>query len=296
MTEMLPEVYLCVKATTRLQAPISFDSDARDVAAGCRLWGTNDADRFALEAALKARECGTIGAITCVAVGPAEANKALYYCLAAGANRAIRVPVPAALLFEPSVIGALLAAAIRDLGGRLVFTAQRSNDGESGIVPVYLAHALGAAYLSNVTDFHYDGSVVEIRRKIERGNRQVWRSRLPAVIAFDRSGASLRYVAVSALASARRHKIQELTAPLLGISLPQLARPVRLERLMVARVRTKKLLEASSSQSVSERMLAIAAGGSTKRATTILEGARDTIAADAVDYLRRRRLLPGQDS
>lgn len=292
---MLPEVFLCVKPASGLKGPVRFNADASDVDADSRLWSTNDADRFALEAALKARDCGTADRVTCVTVGPAEADEALHYCLAAGADRAVRVPVPAAILFEPPVAGALLAAAIRHLGGRLVFTAQRSNDGESGLVPVYLAHVLGATYLSNVTDFRCDGAVAEIRRRIEGGHRQVWRSRLPAVVAFDRGGAIPRYVAVAAMALARRREIQQLTAPAIGVELSQLPRPVRLERLMPPRVRTKKLPGPDWNQSASERMRTIATGGSTRRTSTILEGPRAEIAAVAAEYLHKRRLLRTHD-
>lgn len=296
MTRMLPEVFLCVKQASGLDRPVRFNSDASDVAAGCRLWSTNDADRFALEAALTARDCGAIGGVTCVTAGPAEADAALHYCLAAGADRAVRIPVSAALLFEPAIAGALLAAAIRHLGGRLVFTAQRSNDGESGLVPVYLAHTLDAAYLSNVTDFRYDGAAVEIRRRIEGGHRQVWRSQLPAVIAFDRGGAIPRYVPVAAMALARHREIQQLTAPALGVELSQLPRPMRLERLVPPRIRTRKLPGPDWNQSVSERMQTIAMGGSPRRSSTILEGPRDEIAAVAAEYLNRRRLLSRRDS
>lgn len=292
---MFPEVFLCVKQASGLEGPVRFNSDASDVAAECRLWSTNDADRFALEAALRARDCGTIGGVTCVTAGPAQADEALYYCLAAGVDRAVRIPASAALLFEPAATGALLAAAIRHLGGRLVFAAQRSNDGESGMVPVYLAHALGAAYLSNVTDFRHDEAVVEIRRRIEGGHRQVWRSKLPAVVAFDRGGEIPRYVAVAAMALARRREIQQLTAPVIGVSLSQLPRPVRLERLMSPRVRTKKLAGPDWNQSASERMQTITIGGSTRRTATILEGPRDEIAAVAAEYLHKRRLLRTHD-
>jgi len=288
---MRPEVFLCVKQAAGLTTPVRFNSDASDVAPECRIWSTNDGDRFALDAALRAREGGVIGGVTCVTAGPTEADEALYYCLAAGADRAIRIPVSAAALFEPAVAGALLAAAIRHLGGQLVFAAQRSSDGESGMVPVYLAHALGAAYLSDVTDFQLDGTVVEIRRRIEGGHRQVWRSQLPAVVAFDRGSASPRYVAVAAMALARRREVQQLTESALGISLSQIPRPVRLERLIPPRVRTKKLPGPDWNQSATERMQTIVIGGAARRASTMLEGPREEVAAVAADYLHKRRLL-----
>lgn len=295
MTRVRPEVFLCVKQAAGLEGPARFNADASDVAPECRRWSTNDPDRLALDAALRARDCGRIGSITCVTAGPVAADEALYYCLAAGADRAVRIPVAAAALFEPAVAGALLAAAIHHLGGRLVFTAQRSSDGESGMVPVYLAHALGAAYLSNASDFQLDGATVEIRRRIEGGHRQVWRSQLPAVVAFDGGGACPRYVAVAAMALARRREVQQLAPPALGVSLPQLPRPLRFERLVPPRVRTKRLPGPDWNQSAPERLRTIVSGGSARTESTILEGPRDEVAAVAADYLLKRRLLRRRD-
>lgn len=293
---MVPDLFVCVKQATVLKEPVRFTPEARDIAADCRYWRANEADRFALEAALRARECGAVGTVTCVTAGPAAADEALYYALAAGADRAVRLPVPAALLFEPSVVGTLLGTAIRYLGGRLVFAAQRSNDGESGLVPAYLAHVLRGAYLSNVSDFRLDPAGIEIRRRIERGHRQVWRASLPAVVAFDPGGTVPRYVAVAAIALARRREIEQLTPQALGTVLSQLPRPARLERLMPARVRSKKLQAPPSNQSAAERMRAITTGGTTNKKATFLEGAPHEVAVAVTDYLRQHRLLKRPDA
>jgi electron transfer flavoprotein beta subunit len=285
------ELFVCVKQATDVERPVRFTADAKSIAAHCRRWVRNKADHFALEEALRARERGEVNTVSCVSVGPAPAIEALAYCLASGADRAVWIPVPDELLFDSWAVGALLGSAIRHLGGRLVFTAQRSSDGESGLVPGYAAHTLGAAFISNVADVCFTRRGVEIRRKIERGHRQVWRASLPAVLAFAEGINTPRYVSVAAVIVARRRTIEEIRPEKFGVTLSAGPRLTQLERLMPARIRPKKLLSPVSSQSAAERMMAVSAGGLTDKSRKVLEGSREDLAAEAVAHLKDKRLL-----
>lgn len=285
------EILVCVKHAIRVQEPVKFTSDRRNLAAGCRDWICNRADHFALEAAIRLRESGRVETISCITAGPDPAVEALIYCLAAGADRAVHILVPDDIQFNPWAVATLLGSAVHHFGGRLIFTAQCSSDGESGLVPVYLASSIGAAYMSHASDIQLSGNEVEIHRKIERGHRQVWKAALPAVVAFNKDVNLPRYVSVAALMSTRQRLIVRLTPEMLGVSLAALPWSAKLEYLMPARARSRKLQTPIPGQSAAERMMAITTGGANEGRKRVLQGLPEELATEAVAYLNEKRLL-----
>jgi electron transfer flavoprotein beta subunit len=285
------EIFLCVKHATQAQEPVRFTPDRNSLATESHGWTGNQADYFALEEALRLREDGQVETITCLTTGPVPAVEALVYCLAAGADKAIHIPVPDDMQFKPRAIALILGRAIHHLRGRLVFTAQESSDGESGMVPAYLASTIGAAFMSNVANIQLSGNEVEIHRRIERGHRHVWKAALPAVVAFNKDINLPRYVSVAAMICARQKAIVTLTPEMLGVSLAKLPRSAKLERLMPARARSKKLQTTISGQSAAQRILAITTGGVNDKNKKILQGQPEVLAAEAVAHLKEKKLL-----
>ena len=255
------EVFVCVKQAVAVTGPLAFAPGDGRLAPECRKWVHHEADGYALEQALRLREQGTVERITCITAGPAEATGMLGWCLAMGADRAMRIPVAEDAGLDQLATGTLLGAAIRRMGGRLVLAAQRSDDGQSGLVPAAVARALDAAYLSNVTLVQLSEERVEVQRKLERGNRQVWAASLPAVIAVEPGSVSPRYVSVAAIILARRRAVEELAVEALGADPQMLPRLTTLQRLVVPRVRPKKMVVLTPGQSVSDRRKMIMSGG-----------------------------------
>jgi electron transfer flavoprotein beta subunit len=237
---MLPEAIVCVKYAVTLRGALALTADERQLAPECLSIVPNEADMFTLEQALRLREQGLVGKITCITAGPAEAQGMLAICLAMGADRVLRIELPDAADLDEAATGALLGAAIAKLGVRLVLAAQRSDDGGSGIVPAAIARALGGAYLSNVAVVRLAGEAVEVERKLERGNRQVWSAALPAVVAIEPGTVVARYVSVAALILARRMKVETVTTAALGIDPGTLVPLSQLKKLATPRRRPKK--------------------------------------------------------
>jgi electron transfer flavoprotein beta subunit len=285
------EIFLCVKHATQVQEPVRFTPDRKNLATENRSWTANQADCFALEEALRLREGGQVETITCLTAGPDSAVEALVYCLAAGADRVVHIPVPDDMQFNPRAVALILGHAIHHFSGSLVFTAQESSDGESGMVPAYLASTIGAAFLSNVANIQLSGNEVEIHRRIERGHRQVWKAMLPAVVAFNKDINLPRYVSVAAMICARQKAIVKLTPEMLGVSFAELPRSTKLERLIPARARSKKLQSTVSGQSAAQRILAITTGGASDKNKKVLQGQPEELAAEAVAHLKEKKLL-----
>lgn len=286
------DLFVCVKQAVSIEGALSLAPGEKALAPECRRWVPNEADAFALEEALRLRETGRVNRVTCLTVGPEAASSVLAWSLAMGADRALRIHLEGDALADSVAVGTILAAAVARENGRLVFAAQRSDDGGSGIVPAALAHALGAAYLSNVISVSLENERVEIQRKLERGNRQVWTAALPAVVAFEPGANFPRYVSVAALAVAQRRPVDDGTPRDVGCDPAAIAPLVRLQRLATPRVRPKKTVSLTSGQSVADRLKMIMSGGMTdKKEKKVLKGAPDQLASEVIKLLRERQLL-----
>lgn len=299
---MLTEVIVCVKQAVGVRGSLALTADALQLSPECRQVLPNGADAFALEQALRLREQGLVGRVTCLSAGPTEAEAMLALCLAMGADRVLRVEVPEDLRLDEAMTGALLGAAIATLGGTLVLAAQRSDDGGSGIVPAAAARALGAAYLSNVAAIRIAGERIEVERKLERGNRQVWSATLPAVVAVEPGTVLPRYVSVAARILAKRRPVEVLTMAVLGIDPGHLARLTALKGLAVPRRRPKKTIAAAAAPAVPGRgrmpmmgglgaAASASAGAGQPKDKKILTGAPEELATAVINLLVEREIL-----
>jgi electron transfer flavoprotein beta subunit len=285
------EVFVCVKQAMSIAGAASVGPQAAQRAGTAPRPVRNEADMFALEEALRARDRGEVERVVCVSVGSPRAREALVAALAMGADHAVRIDVSDDAGLDAGATAALLAAAIGSLGGRLVFAAQTSDDERSGLVPAFLARRLDAVYLSNAATFRLTDGEVEIQRRVKRGGRQVWRAALPAVVAFDGGINVPRYPRVAARFRARRQTIEETSPAVLGVDLGSLPRPVAILRIEPLRRRTKKMALPAREGSAADRMRALVGGGIAAKASKVVAGPIDQLVAAAVAFLKERRLL-----
>ncbi len=298
---MLAEAVVCVKQAVAVRGSLSLTDDELRLAPSCRSVQPNEADTFALEQALRLREQGLVGRVTCLSAGLPETDAMLALCLAMGADRALRIALAEDVRLDEAATGALLAAAIATLGSRLVLAAQRSDDGGSGIVPAAVARALGAAYLTNVAVVRLGGERIEVERKLERGNRQVWSAALPAVVAIESGTLVPRYVSVAALILARRQAVETITPAALGVDPGSLARLTDVKRLAAPRRRPKKTAGPIATQvAVGSRqsliMSNLGVGSGTTKEKKLLTGAPEEIATAVVNLLIEREIFARERS
>jgi len=179
-----------------------------------RMAGPSDADRAALEWALRlseawSRDGGSAGVVEVVAVtaGPAGADRVLREALASGAHRAIRVDLPAG---APSpAVAAALVPVFGSEGCTLVCCGDYSPDRGSGSVPALLAGAIGAAQgLGLVAMEAGTVGTMEAVRRLDGGRRERLRLAAPAVVSVEGSSARLRRAPLAAVVSANRAPIR----------------------------------------------------------------------------------------
>ena len=181
-------VVVCIKQVVDPELPAQeFAVDAasrRQVRAGKALV-ISTYDENALEVALQLKDTGAASTVTVLTVAPAaEAKDAVRLALAMGADRAVVVDDPRA----PALLGpekaALLAAALRRIGGvDLILTGCESADWVERVIAPLVAEAAGASCVTFVSRVEAGDGSVTARRLADDGVHTV-EARLPAVVSI----------------------------------------------------------------------------------------------------------------
>jgi electron transfer flavoprotein beta subunit len=183
-----------------------------EVHAGRDGFGVSGADEAALEWALRLG-AGWGCQVVVVAGGDSRCDTALRSALAAGASRALRVPMVPDLP-SPVVAGrlALVLRAVRALG---VVCGDASLDRGSGSVPAFLAAELRAAQALGLVGLGLEPGdrTLLVDRRLDRGRRERLRVREPFVVSVEAGTARLRRASLPALLATGRSEIEVVEAP-----------------------------------------------------------------------------------
>lgn len=186
-------------------------------------WIVSPYDEYAVEEALRIRERHG-GTVTLLTVGPERAVAALKDMLALGADEAVHVWDPAFEGLGPRATAEVLAAAARRIPHDLVWAGWKGVDHDDGLVPIYLAHALGVPHASFVVQAAFEGGRADVLREIE-GGRERLSVPLPAVLTAQKGLNDVRYASLKGIMAVKRKEIPTWTASDLGID--PAALPVR---------------------------------------------------------------------
>ncbi len=282
------DVVVVMQASVSVKGRARIARDGQSVDPECLAALPNLVDFVALEEALKLRESGKAATVTCVAAG-AAADAVLAHGLAMGADRIVRVEAPEGLYVDARVLARSIVGACT---GQLVVIAGQSANGEADALPHEIAAALDAACLTNVTVLRVSNGEVEAERWLEKGRREIWGTRLPAVVAVAATANNPRYVTVAALALARRSASLQLVAREVVVPATESDAATALQKLVTPRIRPKRIAGNSSKQSVSERLRVAVSGDSAQMQSGKPVSGPPTHVADAiVAFLDERGLL-----
>jgi electron transfer flavoprotein beta subunit len=151
------------------------------VTGDARTSGASEADQAALEWALRMGDAWGAEVVAVTAGGP-EAVAVLREALAVGADRAVRVDLPAGAPSE--AVAAALAAALT--GATAVVCGDWSLDRGSGSVPAYVAARLGAAQALGLVALEVAGEgAVRAERRLDGGRRERLEVAAPMVLSVE---------------------------------------------------------------------------------------------------------------
>jgi electron transfer flavoprotein beta subunit len=183
----------------------------------------NPYDEYAVEEALRQREKHG-GAVTLLSLGPERVQTALKDMLALGADEGIQLWDPAFPELGARGVAAVLAAAIRRLPHDMIWAGWKGVDDDQGVVPIYVARALGYPHASYVSSFEVAGGVAHVASEVE-GGKESLDVRLPAVFTAQKGLNEVRYASLKGIMAVKRKVIPIWGLAELGIDAASLPQP-----------------------------------------------------------------------
>lgn len=175
----------------------------------------------ALERALAEKDKDKSTDVVVLAMGPAEAAKAIRKALSMGADSGIHILDDALAGADLTLTAATLAAALRAAGADLVIAGNESTDGRAGIVPAMIAEHLQLPLLGSMLNATISAGSVSGDRRSDAGTQRV-SAALPAMLTVTESFEEARFPNFKGIMGAKRKPVSTLTAAELGIT----ARPL----------------------------------------------------------------------
>ena len=179
----------------------------------------NPYDEYALEEAVRFKECIEGTMVTVFSFTPDSAKEVLRKALAMGADRAVRVRCSEGELHpsDPFLTALSLSRAISGFYGALlpdlVFCGKQSTDFQSAQVPSMLAELFGMASVSGITSLHASGDFLRVEREIEGGIEAIDVT-FPAVLSAEKGLNEPRNTSIRAVMDARKKTVELLEVSL----------------------------------------------------------------------------------
>ena len=165
-------IVVCVKVTPKIEQ-IKFDEVKKTIVREGVENELNDADKNALEAALKLRD-SVGGTVTVVSMGPPSFEAFLRLAVAMGADDAVLLSDRAFGGADTFATSRVLAAGIEKLKPfDLVLCGEASSDGSTEQVPPSIAGWLRIPHVSYVSEIGMAGDRFRVRREITDGHEVV---------------------------------------------------------------------------------------------------------------------------
>jgi len=212
-------ILVAVKQVAKLAEHVTFDGPAR-VSPAAVSWQLNEWDRSSLETAVRLAEgCeASAGAeVVAVSVGDEHAEQGLRACLAAGADRALRVWDEQLEDADPLALATVLAAVAREERPDLILCGAQSSDAAHAATGVALAGLLDLARVAVVGAIERDNARLTAQRELDGGALEVLRLSLPALLTIQTGINEPRHPTLREIKQARARPLATLGLAELGL-------------------------------------------------------------------------------
>jgi electron transfer flavoprotein beta subunit len=159
-------IVVCCKSVPGYVTDLKVGADGKSLQYQGQLLAINECDEYALEEALVLKKAQG-GQITAISMGGIKSQDVLYYALAKGADKAVRVDCDSQ---DPRVASTLLAAALKKIDYDLVLTGTQARDTLGGQVGIAAASLLGLPFAYAVVGVEVqDDKTIKARKELGGG-------------------------------------------------------------------------------------------------------------------------------
>ena len=204
----MPNIIVLVKQVPDTNAKIVVNGDRVDLSSVKMVMSPYD--EFAVETALKHKEAAG-GEVTALTVGGAGAEKILKDAKAIGVDHIVRIDAEGEM--DSNALQSVIAQAVADLGGEVVYCGKSAADTGAGSTGPGLAERMGWASVSNIIGATFDGGVSVVMPS-GGGNAQM-SVPLPAVVSCDKGDFKVRKPNVKGIMQAKKASVdvRSIAAP-----------------------------------------------------------------------------------
>jgi electron transfer flavoprotein beta subunit len=199
---------------------LKIGADSKSLQYQSQLLAINECDEYALEEALVLKKAHG-GQITAISMGSIKSQDVLYYALAKGADKAVRVDCESQ---DPRVASTALAAALKKLPCDLVLTGTQARDTLGGQVGISAATKLGLPFAYAVVGVEVvDDKTIKARKELGAGRYADVELQLPALLCIQTGIQPLTFVPPARRVRARQQPVSSFSSSDLGLQSDQLA-------------------------------------------------------------------------
>ena len=213
-------IVVCCKSVPGLVTDLKIGDDAKSLSYQGQLLAINECDEYALEEALVLKKAHG-GQITAISMGSIKSQDVLYYAIAKGADKAVRVDCDTQ---DPQIASKVLAAALKKLEYDLILTGTQARDTLGGQVGIIAASLLDLPFAYAVVGVEVkDAKTIVARKELGGGRNAEVELQLPALLSIQTGIQPLTFVPPARRVRARQQPVKSFTTMELGFSADQLA-------------------------------------------------------------------------
>jgi electron transfer flavoprotein beta subunit len=196
------------------ESEVRVTSDGKDIIKERLVYTINEADNYALEAALVLKEKYG-GEITLITFGDKKSEEVLRLGFAKGADLGIRIE-PEREIIDPLTISQIFFSVIKNLPFDLILTGVTSGDYGYGIVGTALARFLNLPLATLVKKIEKENNHLLIERELEGGLIEKRKIKLPCLLTIQTGIYPLRYASILGIKKALAKEIKLIKLSELG--------------------------------------------------------------------------------
>ncbi len=286
------KIIVCVKQIGYIYDPTAIDLATGEIDPEKMVYMLNPYDEVAVEEALKIRESNGDCEVIAISAGGQEADNALKYAFAMGADRMVRFNYQSS---DPSLISMVLAEAIEKIGYDIVLCGKKSLDSNSGQVGSFLAEKLHIPQISGIVRLNllFNEKKTVIERYLGKGDREELECNLPVLLTTELALNDPRYPTLSRRLLADKVEIEILDTASFGVNSAKVEGLTEVLKLSQPRPKTRKTFSPDSNLSATDRLKLMMTGGGAKpkEASSVLDGTPDELAGHILKCLIQEKII-----
>ena len=211
-------IFVLIKQVPDTETKIKFNGDKTFIDSSSIKWMINPYDEHAIEQALQVKEANTGSTVTAIRVGSVQEIEVLRKSMGAGVDESILVEAFDNLdsyMTAKAIKGAIEKS---NKSADLIFAGKQAIDSDCLQVPQLLAQMMNFPSVSVIVGFEQNGDEFTLKREIEGGSLEIYKTKTPCIVACNKGLNTMRYVPLPGIIKAKKKPLTKYSLSDVGVS------------------------------------------------------------------------------